>query len=248
MTDSLGWRMKFAVVAPSTNTCVQPEYEAMRPRGVTNHFSRIAIPDTRVTNDASFMMMFNNIRAATIAAVEVAVTMPPGCLIMGMSAETFWDGAEGAERLLKRISAHANGAPVVMGSTAVDAALKAYGGMRKLGVVTPYMPVGDAQDRLFFEDLGYEILHLEGLKSPSPMLIAHETPLTLKRAAEAASEGVDAVVQRGANLAFAKVAAAAEFWLEKPVVAINTATYWHAFRSNGIHDKLDGFASLLADY
>src|SRR5262249_61386440 len=37
MTDSLGFRKKFGVIAPSTNTSVQPEFEAMRPRGVTNH-------------------------------------------------------------------------------------------------------------------------------------------------------------------------------------------------------------------
>jgi maleate isomerase len=40
----------------------------------------------------------------------------------------------------------------------------------------------------------------------------------------------------------------AEFWLDKPVLAINTATYWWALRSNGITDKIDGFGSLLLDY
>ncbi len=33
MTDSLGYRKKFGVAAPSTNTTVQPEYDAMRPPG-----------------------------------------------------------------------------------------------------------------------------------------------------------------------------------------------------------------------
>src|SRR6476660_232139 len=103
MADSLGWRMKYAVIAPSTNTSVQPEYDDMRPRGVTNHFCRIAIPDTRVTDDASFMTMLNNIRASTLDAVDVAMTMSPGCVIMGMSAETFWDGADGADRLHKKM-------------------------------------------------------------------------------------------------------------------------------------------------
>jgi maleate isomerase len=67
MRDSLGWRMKFAVVAPSTNTSVQPEYDDMRPRGVTNHFSRIPIPNTAVTSDDTFMVMLENIRAATMS-------------------------------------------------------------------------------------------------------------------------------------------------------------------------------------
>src|SRR6185295_18214308 len=52
MGDALGYRAKFAVLAPSTNTIVQPEFDAMRPRGVTNHFGRIHIPNTAIKNDA----------------------------------------------------------------------------------------------------------------------------------------------------------------------------------------------------
>ncbi len=68
MTDSLGRRAKFGVLAPSTNTSVQPEFDAMRPWGVTNHHSRLIIPDTRVTDDASFMVMMDNIRNALFPA------------------------------------------------------------------------------------------------------------------------------------------------------------------------------------
>ena len=45
MVDRLGYRMKFGVIAPSTNTIVQPEFDAMSLHGVTSHFSRIHIPD-----------------------------------------------------------------------------------------------------------------------------------------------------------------------------------------------------------
>lgn len=248
MTDSLGYRMKFAVIAPSTNTSVQPEYDSMRPRGVTNHFARIGIPDTTVTDDDSFMVMLQNIRDATFEATDVALTMDPGCLIMGMSAETFWDGAEGAERLHRRMLERTGGVPVIMGSTALDAAITAYGGIRKIGIITPYMPAGDNNVRRFFEDQGYEVVNLVGLKSPSPMLIAHESKQKLKRAAIAVADGVDAVIQCGTNLAFAEVAAAAELWLEKPVIAINTATYWHALRSMGLNDQIDGFGRLMAEF
>ena len=54
MVDALGWRMKFGVIAPSTNTAVQPEFDAMRPRGVTNHFGRIHIPNDPLRNDGDF--------------------------------------------------------------------------------------------------------------------------------------------------------------------------------------------------
>jgi len=56
------------------------------------------------------------------------------------------------------------------------------------------------------------------------------------------------VVQVGTNLAMAEVAAMAEFWLDKPVIAINTATYWYALRQYGIKDKVHGWGSLLAEH
>ncbi len=248
MGDSLGYRAKFAVIAPSTNTSVQPEYDSMRPRGVTNHFARIAIPDTKVDSDESFMAMLNNIRGATEAAVDVAMSMRPDAVVMGMSAETFWDGAQGADAMLDRLETQ-TGKPVTMGSHACHAAIAALGGAKRISIITPYMPVGDAQVRKFFEESGYEVLAIEGLKCASPMLIAHESEWTLKRAVEAVDDPqVDAIIQCGTNLAFARVAAMAEFWLEKPVIAINTATYWHALRSNGIMDRMDGFGALLADH
>ena len=45
--DVLGWRKKFAVLGPSTNTIVQPDFDDLRPAGVTNHYSRIFTPNTQ---------------------------------------------------------------------------------------------------------------------------------------------------------------------------------------------------------
>jgi maleate isomerase len=81
-----------------------------------------------------------------------------------------------------------------------------------------------------------------------PMLIAHVTKRRLRDAVLEVNRGkVDAIVQVGTNLAMAEVAAMAEFWLDKPVIAINTATYWHALRENGIKDRLYGWGSLLSE-
>ena len=59
---------------------------------------------------------------------------------------------------------------------------------------------------------------------------------------------VDAIIQVGTNLSMVRLAAAAEMWLGKPVIAINTATYWHALRQNGITDKIPGLGRLLEDF
>jgi maleate isomerase len=249
MTDSLGHRARFAVLAPSTNTSVQPEFDAMRPWGVTNHHSRLVIPDLRVTDDRSFMAMMEAIRGALFPALEAALTCDPDYVVLGMSAETFWDGLEGSEKLRKKLRTAARRG-VAMGSDACRAALRAYGrGIRRLGVITPYMPAGDRQVRRFFGECGYQVVNLLGLKCRSPTLIAHESKQTLRDAIVRVNRGkVDAVVQVGTNLAMAEVAASAEFWLAKPVIAINTATYWYALRDYGIKDRVHGWGSLLAEH
>jgi maleate isomerase len=249
MPDSLGQRAKFAVLAPSTNTSVQPEFDAMRPWGVTNHHSRLVIPDSKVTDDASFLAMMDNIRVALIPALEAALTCKPDYVVLGMSSETFWDGLKGSLRLRKKLEKIAKRG-VAMGSDACRAALRAYGrGIRRLGVITPYMPVGDRQVRRFFGDCGYEVVNLLGLKCASPVQIAHVPRKTLRDAIHQVNRGrVDAIVQVGTNLAMAEIATMAEFWLDKPVIAINTATYWYALRDYGIKDCINGWGSLLAEH
>ena len=96
--------------------------------------------------------------------------------------------------------------------------------MKRLGIITPYMPVGDRQVRRFFTDCGYEVIGRVNRGS------------------------VDAVVQVGTNLAMAAVAADAERRLGKPVIAINAATYWYALRQYGIKDKVVGWGSLLSEH
>jgi maleate isomerase len=74
MPDVLGWRCKFGVVTPSTNTVVQPEYDDMRPAGVTNHVARMHIPNDPVRSDDDFAELIRRIDASLEGAVERVMT------------------------------------------------------------------------------------------------------------------------------------------------------------------------------
>jgi len=244
MTDQLGWRRKFAVLIPSTNTIVQPEFDDMRVEGVTNHISRVSVPNARLRTDADMEAFMGLIEAGTREAMDAALSCEPDHVIIGMSSETFWGGLEGSRKLAAELATMTD-LPITMGSDAADAALKAHGA-RRIGILTPYLPIGDANVDRFFTDLGYEVVKIIGLKRASPTDIANTTIAEMDAALDDLAQlDIDAILQCGTNLCMARHAPHAAERLGKPVLAINTALYWHALRSSGITDKRDDFGSLF---
>jgi maleate isomerase len=168
---------------------------------------------------------------------------------MGMSAETFWDGVEGNRAFIRRVSERTGkGLKVATGAEACERALNLFG-VKKIGVVTPYQPIGDRNVIRFFGDLGFEVVALKGLRCPTAIAIAHVTEDELRAALlEVNRPDVEALVQVGTNLSMVRLADEAERWLGKPVIAINAATWWLALRENGIEDKVYGTGRLLREF
>jgi maleate isomerase len=248
MTDVLGWRRKFGVLGPSTNTIVQPDFEMMRPVGVTNHYSRIFTPNAQAVSNETFMAGTELIGRNVLDAVRSVMTCAPDYLVMGMSAITFYGGAEGADAFQHKIERE-SGLGVSIGSHSCTAALKAYGGIRRIAFLSPYYPVANEQVARYFSDSGFAVVRDVYLACPSWTAIAEVTPDALRKELTALDgDDIDAIIQVGTNLSMVRLAADAELWLGKPVIAINTATYWHALRQNRITDKMQGFGRLLEEF
>ena len=248
MTDVLGWRKKFGVLGPSTNTVVQPEFDDMRPDGVTNHYSRIYTENATAVSNETFMAGTQAISDNVLDAVGSVMTCSPDYLVMGMSAITFYGGDKGADEFQAKVEGSA-GVGVSIGSHSTTAALRAYGGIKNIAFLSPYFPAANEQVQKYFEDSGFEIVRDVCLKCPSWIAIAEVPSDTLRTVLdELNGPDVDALVQVGTNLSMARLAAETEQTLGKPVIAINTATYWHALRNNGITDKVAGFGRLLEEF
>ena len=94
MPDVLAWRKKFGVLAPSTNTIVEPDLHMMEVPGVTSHMGRIMMQNT-VRHSAN--VPDNDERARRLGGemqptIERLLTMEPDYLVMAMSAPTFRGG------------------------------------------------------------------------------------------------------------------------------------------------------------
>ena len=244
--DVLGHRAKIGVVVPSTNTVVQPEMEAMRPDGVTNHVSRIRIPNVPIGDDEAFARLIAMIMGAQDEAIDAVMSCEPDHVILGISAETFWDGANKSDELRETLAKRA-GVGVTLASDAIAAAL-ARTGARRIGIVTPYQSIGGSKVTRFFGEIGLEVTEVVCLACSSPVATAHVGPDVMERSTrELAMSRPDAVVQIGTNLPFAHLAARLEPELGLPVVCANTALYAHALDALGIPDPVAGFGPILAD-
>lgn len=247
MVDVLGYRACLGVVAPSTNTIVQPDMERMRPAGVTNHYSRIFVEDPTALNDEDFIAGTTAIAQNTMDAIRSVMTMRPEHLVLGMSAITFYGGVEGNRKFKAEVEEVA-AIDVSTGAESVAAALHAYGA-KSVSFVSPYYPVANAEVRRFLEESGISVVRDVPLQCKCWTDIAKVTPKRLREVINHLNgPDVDAVLQVGTNLSMVSLAAEYELKLDKPVIAINTATYWHALRSLGITDRIEGLGRLLSEF
>ncbi len=104
MVDTLGWRLKLGVLVPFTNTSVEPEYDAMRPVGVTNHVRGFRILNAPTRTDAEFLQQLENMRATTVDAMDELLTMDPGHIILAAAAESA-GGVSSAKLLREKLLA-----------------------------------------------------------------------------------------------------------------------------------------------
>jgi maleate isomerase len=251
----IGHRARIGVVVPSTNTAVEFDCQRIIPRGVTWHTTRFYIESPDLSTDEAFMKFLDLLRETIGDSIQSLMTCKPDHVMMGMSAETFWGGIKGNDGFVDRIQEMVGkDTGLTTGANAVIAALEALDIVgntgKKLGIITPYQPVGDKNVRLFFEDAGYEIGELVGLRCENAhdaiaLVPEHEVMNTVR---QVDGDDVDAIIQVGTNLSTSGIFPTVEKWLNKPVLPINVATAWHALRSCGIADQFDNRGRLFEEH
>ena len=178
------------------------------------------------------------------------MTMSPDYFVLGVSAISFIGGMKGALAFEKQVEDF-TGLKISCGSLALAAGLRKYGeNIRRIAFVSPYYPAANAHVSRFLTDAGFEVARDVCLRCTSWTDIAMQPRERLLKVLRDELDGddIDAICQVGTNLSMVRLADEAERWLGKPVIAINTATYWHALRTNGLMDQMDGFGRLMAEF
>ncbi|WP_174873179.1 maleate cis-trans isomerase family protein [Vogesella oryzae] len=243
----LGHRLRIGVVIPSTNTSAQPEMDDMRPRGVTNHVGRMVIVDEPLIEEPGFNSVIQTMRRSTAPAIKSLKDCQLDRIIVAVSPDAYWHGIEAHTQMLAQLQDTAEGVGITCSADAIEQALVRLGNLRHIGLISPYTEIGNDAVTQFFNDKGYEVIALANLGGQSPSRISEVSHQDLRSAVEKANApGVQVIVQVGTNVPMAGFAETAEQWTGKPVIANNTALYWHALRMSGIDDQLDGFGRLFS--
>ena len=173
-------RARIGVLIPSTNTGVEYDLQKFQLTGVSWHPSRFWIElknwadEVKKTGDDEntvFERFLEMMRGEMPRGIQNVLSSKITHLMLGMSAETFWGGMEGNIAFEKDIQSQIGSLGLTTGAAATRDALKLFKA-KTISVITPYPPVGDANVRRFFDEIGFKVKHVCGLNRPSATAIA----------------------------------------------------------------------------
>ncbi|MCF3934777.1 aspartate/glutamate racemase family protein [Acuticoccus sp. M5D2P5] len=236
-----GYRGRIGLIAPSTNTTMEPEFSLVLPSGVSLHTSRVH--QSGGQEPASYRRMADHVggAAAHLATAEVDL------VTFGCSSCTYFVSPQ---EIAESITENA-GCPAVLVLDAVIAAFGAFGAKR-IGLVTPRTSFVTEREKAFLMARGLDVRRSTALGLGSDeeerRAIGRIPPNTLYRMAAEVAEDVDAVFITCTQLATLPVIDDLEARLGVPVISSNQATIWRCLRRIGVHDKITGYGSLLTHF
>lgn len=248
MKDALGYRAKVGILVPASNTIVEPEMAAMQPSGVTNHVSRMS----RVKRPADDLEKYKQFLGSSVdmeAAIDVLIASEPNIIVHGHSVDSLAKGLSGADKMKKSMEKLSGGIPIILPSHAIIQALKLLGGLKKISILTPWMPPADEACSEFFFEAGYDVVAIKGLKHLTPLDIATASPKLLNDAVDELNvKDAECIIKVGTNSSMAHLVEGMESRIRKPVLTVNVITYWAGLRALGIKDKIKGFGQLVSNF
>lgn len=228
MTDRFGPRGVVAVLIPEQNSNMQPEYEAMRPEGISNQMFRfnIAVQD--------------KVPEAVIASVPQVSGCWPDMVVCSNSLEMRWWSPERQALYRKEIAeVMPDNTPFVTATDATVAALKA-AGAKRIGTISPMSQDMSESVTKYYEAHGFEVVEATWLKVATSRSII-DVPLEEINAAfeRVSTPEVDTILHVGGALGIVDMLDDLETKLGKTIISSNAATYWYALRMMGIEDQMD---------
>ena len=234
-----GERLRVGMLLPSGNVIIEPQVNAMLPRGVALYATRLPL---RGSSEAELLAMAQNVEEAARLLGHAGVAL----IAFNCTAVSTYSKAMEAD--IRQRIASATGLPALMTSAAIVEALKAFRA-RKVVLLTPYIPELNAREVAFLKGEGLEVLSETGLGLSTNTEMAKLAPeVWIDLARKHKDSRADAYLVSCTAVRSAEVIDELEVGLGRPVVTSNQAITWHCLRKGGIEDKVRGFGALLWEH
>lgn len=234
-----GGRAKIGLIYPAMGWVMEPEFNAMAPKGVS-------IQTTRVMNGSTDKEGLNDlIIAGTKQAASLLAAIPTDILMFGCTSASFCNGVEYEKNMIAEMEKEF-GLPFVTTSTAVAEAVKAVGA-KKVAFATPYIEDLNVLAKAYLESCGIEVLNTKGLG----LLYDKDMDATpLEKIYELAKSvdvlEADAVLILCTGVRSVPIIEMLEKDLKKPVISAIQASMWYSLKTLGIDtNEVKGFGSLF---
>lgn len=241
---------RIGLIVPSSNTTIEtevPEMLARRGRGetFTFHSSRAVLHE--VTTEQLDRMVGQADRCTRELADARVDAMVYACLVALMARGA---GAHlEAERRIAEVARERDGyQPVVTSSAgALVRALKALG-VRKIAIVTPYLPALTERVAAYLEDSSFEVVDARSLSVSNNVEVASIDPGRLPRIVREMDIGTadGVIISCCVQMPSLSAIAAAERELDRPVLSAATATTWDLLLQLGLDPVVPDAGTLLA--
>jgi arylmalonate decarboxylase len=239
--SAYSWRGRIGLIAPSTNTTLEPEFARMTPEGIGVYVSRVHQMGRQELS--SYQRMADGIATAStlLATSEVDV------IAFGCTSCTYFVPADA----IKATMTETAGCPAILTADAVLDALRALN-LRRIGVVGPRTDFVTQKEIQFLRDAGFEIAAAAclglGATEEERRAIGRVPPEVIYRLAQSVdAPDVEAIFVSCTQLPTLTIIEPLEQFLGKPVITSNQATFWRCLRGVKATDSIPGFGRLLAE-
>lgn len=215
---------RIGVLLPSGNTAIEPQFEALRPPGISCHFARLPLAGS---SERQLLAMTERVEEAALLLKDAGVDV----IAFHCTAVSTWDPALEL-RTLERIET-ATGLPAIATSQALVAALGAVRAGR-ITMLSPYSKQIALREQAFLEQRGLRVManRYLGLDTPGEM-IAVPPREWLDRVVSTTGDAAEAVLVSCTAIRAVEIVEAAEKAIGMPVVTSNSAMLWYAARKVG---------------
>ena len=231
---------RIGLLAPSSNTTVEPEFYRALPEGVTLHTARL--PIVTVTPESIGKMADSlDEQSKLVATADVDV------IILGATAPSFLKGLGYDREVSERIT-KVTGKPATTTSTALLEAMKTLN-VTRIALGSAYSPQVNDICANFLEANGVTVVSKDGLNVIDNLQIGRldvQTAYDLGKKVD--HPDAQAIVLACTNWKSMAIIEQLEQALGKPVLSTTQVSIWAALRKFGYPRGISGYGRLLADH